>query len=591
MSGFLNVFNWLRRNPFGLSGRWLARLALLTLALGWSGNMLHAVGALTTVDASTVAKLTLDSLVQTFQLFTLGATVPAGKSNWLLTIARACGAVVAGTTVLTLLAGAFRRDVSAWLIRRMKHHTILCGLGERNKSLAADLARRSPGRAVAIDVDAGRSTSDFCAANGIRLIGGNAREKETLRLTNPTTASHAVIVTGQDERNLSIARTLMDLASHAPDGPPLSVFVAIDDLALADQIATNQAFTRPTSARDIEVTAFSMSKLAARDLLARAPMIDLVHAAGQDRLRVGMVGICDTQVEILLQILRLSPGPGVAAPHFDIFVGDVEDAQSRLAARSRRLIEMLRGEDDARRDWAGTIVLHRLPARAVCPDDDQLDARLSEMTVWIVAHEGQDKTALAAIQLRQDLARRRSRVPIFAHLPLTSSLDAVLESGPDAITPFGRVASVCRLDFFFGDREARARALHAFHQSRNAAATAAAAAWKELPETFRQSNRRAVDHLDVKERLARHLTGEPLLDKALASRPDLLDQFAAMEHNSWRLDRELDGWRHGETRDDVARRHPDLVPFAELSEDVREANRLIVRKLASFQAEQQRTPS
>ncbi|MEO8095347.1 MAG: RyR domain-containing protein, partial [Pseudolysinimonas sp.] len=46
-----------------------------------------------------------------------------------------------------------------------------------------------------------------------------------------------------------------------------------------------------------------------------------------------------------------------------------------------------------------------------------------------------------------------------------------------------------------------------------------------------------------------------------------------LEHASWRAHLDGNGWRHGAVRDDAARRHPDLLPWDELTDEARAKTR------------------
>src|SRR3954452_19300308 len=46
----------------------------------------------------------------------------------------------------------------------------------------------------------------------------------------------------------------------------------------------------------------------------------------------------------------------------------------------------------------------------------------------------------------------------------------------------------------------------------------------------------------------------------------LTEQLAENAHEVWAAERIAQGWVHGPCRDDAAKRHPCLVPYADLSE-------------------------
>ena len=44
----------------------------------------------------------------------------------------------------------------------------------------------------------------------------------------------------------------------------------------------------------------------------------------------------------------------------------------------------------------------------------------------------------------------------------------------------------------------------------------------------------------------------------------LADGTPSTQHEAWREQREMEGWRYGETKDAAVKTHPCLVPFADL---------------------------
>jgi len=56
----------------------------------------------------------------------------------------------------------------------------------------------------------------------------------------------------------------------------------------------------------------------------------------------------------------------------------------------------------------------------------------------------------------------------------------------------------------------------------------------------------------------------------------LLERLAENAHDLWALQRIKDGWRLGPRRDDAAKIHPCLVPYADLPDSEREYDRIAV---------------
>jgi hypothetical protein len=56
----------------------------------------------------------------------------------------------------------------------------------------------------------------------------------------------------------------------------------------------------------------------------------------------------------------------------------------------------------------------------------------------------------------------------------------------------------------------------------------------------------------------------------------VVERLAQNVHDAWARERLADGWRWGPARDDAGRRHPSLVPYAELPDEERKYDRITV---------------
>ena len=54
---------------------------------------------------------------------------------------------------------------------------------------------------------------------------------------------------------------------------------------------------------------------------------------------------------------------------------------------------------------------------------------------------------------------------------------------------------------------------------------------------------------------------------------DQLELLARMEHDRWWADRVLDGWTLNALRDNKRKHHPNLVPYDELTEPIKQLDR------------------
>ena len=67
------------------------------------------------------------------------------------------------------------------------------------------------------------------------------------------------------------------------------------------------------------------------------------------------------------------------------------------------------------------------------------------------------------------------------------------------------------------------------------------------------------------------------MDTSAVRLPDalgaLIERLAENAHDVWARRKRADGWTYGPNVDEATRKHPDLLPYAELAEDKKEYDR------------------
>ena len=110
--------------------------------------------------------------------------------------------------------------------------------------------------------------------------------------------------------------------------------------------------------------------------------------------------------------------------------------------------------------------------------------------------------------------------------------------------------------------------------------------WEQLDGEIRDMNRQQADHIAVKLRALgfRIVPDNSGAAAAFQISDDEIETLAITEHQRWAASRRLTGWRHGATRDNTNKLHPDLVPWDDLDEATREYDREPVRNLPELLA-------
>ncbi len=117
----------------------------------------------------------------------------------------------------------------------------------------------------------------------------------------------------------------------------------------------------------------------------------------------------------------------------------------------------------------------------------------------------------------------------------------------------------------------------------------AQAEWDELLPDLKNSNLSLIDHIEEKLRSVglkiRKVKGNPIiLDFTLKEYRELVEKMAEMEHGRWNVERMLSGWTLGE-KDTLNRKSPYLVPWTELSEEIKEYDRRPMRDIPKMLGE------
>jgi len=353
--------------------------------------------------------------------------------------------------------------------------------------------------------------------------------------------------------------------------------------------------THPTanlSSKAVETRPFDLAANAARLLLERPEFgriwrmcVGGVAPALQPHLV--MAGLGELGMQIIARAVQTTfalPGCRLAVTILD---QQGEASAAALEARypgMRKLIDwqfiqtVFEAEDPAAWPQVWTAVeqtLHKRPR--------------TETTVAVVVALKEDKDSLhTALQMRERLDKLgRAGAPVFVRLrqrhelgQFAASLDGV-ESILDRLTPFGDLGELTSTDVLIGaDQDDLAHAVHDTYRAGKPRAEANRP-WNELAERFKESNRASADHIPVKLAAAgMRLTDNP--GRAVALTKAEIETMSEVEHYRWMMERQAMGWTkapRGSKPDAVARRSPDLVPWAELADADREKDRDIVRTM------------
>lgn len=513
------------------------------------------------------------------------------KDNWALLWAQILAPAASFTLIVRVGVELFANGISRWRTRTLTRHLVVCGLGEQGSTFAENARKADPSQSVvAIELAPTEGHVSFCSRHGIRLVAGDCRDAKTLEAAGLRGAATLIVATPDDNKNLETAVTARRLVgAQAAFRQDLQAYVAIRDLNLWREFSRSDSVRR--IAPNFDLRLFSLPVLAARKFFWNEPLYSYADWRGQKRIHAVFFGFDEYAANILIQMLHCCVYKSFAPSAATIFVRGAAEERDKF---SRNFPEIMRDDPDI--GLVGAVRFQEFDFTRE-PLDDALMAdieRADGVTAVFVCEKSDDKALSAAVMVSDAMGRHgRWKAPVYVRM---NSGEGGIEffvapdearTFADIIMPFGTKLDLCDTALIDGELEKAAKRIHdTYIETRKKRDTLtqprereeSARSWGQLRETYRQSNRRAADH--VKAKLASAGCFVPsgfrlsALDNLSLTTPEALaEAMAELEHRSWCAGLRIDGWRAGRRRDNARRFHDNLVPYGRLSESVKAYDR------------------
>lgn len=542
----------------------LGALAVVVVALGFWGLSL-AQSRVGTPDPVTTR------WYRTLQLFVLeGGDVP-GPLPWQLEVARVMAPLLSAYTVLLAVAATFGEQLDGWRLRRIRGHVVVVGLGALGTTLCHDLVHQGR-RVVGVDL---RDTGPSLRGTGVLVVRGDARREAVLRRAGVLRADRLVVACGDDDVTVEVVATARAVAGARRTPDALRCVGVLRDPGFWTVLVCQEMDREPSASVEVD---FVDPLAAGAAMLVR----DRSRGHGAAAPRVTITGDGEVAAAVLLALARcvdLDSGSG-GRPRV---VLDAGAAWLEQMVRSHRELDRLHLAIEGA--GAGRQV-EGLGDRATArPGGEVRTSAPDERRAVVYVCDDDDRSALTrALTLSRTIVGDRQLVLVRRRV--TSVVALLARTGPEGpqLMTAGLLEMACRPELLLGGTtELLARALHAEYVEQRTEEgrgdDPAARPWETLAESLRASNRAHAGELAAGLRSVGRGVG-PL---GPASGSDSLDEaevevLAQQEHRRWVAERRAAGWRPG-PRDPVRRTTPYLVPWEELSDEVRDYDRLFVRRL------------
>lgn len=503
--------------------------------------------------------------LQTLQLFVLNVS-PEKLTNWAVWVA----AFVAPFATLGAGITAFRRGIvrrwHIWQLGRQPAHDLFLGGGDTAAAIAAQRMKARVGRAqpliVGLDL-AGESALERtlrAARHEGYVLEGDALVQSALSAANAAAATHVWITSGDDHRNVVIAKqVLLAQRNTGRRSPRPQVLINLVDPHLIR--AHKAVFGDLLEGSNVEF--FSMPRLAARALLTSHPPAIRgdgaeVHIAivGASRLAAALVVhaaqhcVFHEQPANCVRITLI--GAGAVALRDSLYRQvPVLDPSVPKTPALEPLLPVAR------------LVAHECDEAELTPSAWETLQAGAPFSVIYVCTERDLRSVIAAARL----ATLRDAVRVGDQASAAFIITCLQQPGIDSVlSPASGVPPAGSYTFNIHRKciqphdaypgaaaDARAELVHdAYLGSSEAELTPgqlerAHQEWAKLSEEFRWSSRLSADHIDIKLQLLgipRHCSADERATRAAAAlrEPRNLEAMMRLEHRRFVTERLLDGW-------------------------------------------------
>jgi hypothetical protein len=518
----------------------------------------------------------LDLLYYDAQLFVLSSPpIDNGRDfPLLLQIARFAAPAVSLYAVVEAGRRLFASELARLRTRRSRAHDVVCGDSPVAYALTARLVRE--GRRV---VRVGLHDDSDTGYRHPPFVQGDPANLDVLRTAGVPHARSLYACTTNGTVNLQIALALAEAPWRRRTA--LEVHVQIDDSELCLALQARRLGQPPSPA--LQVNFFSADELAARTLLTTQPPPVI-----EDRpARLMVIGASWFGLALIVELAR----------HWRL-----------VDPRRQRPVELVLVDREA---GAAIDRLHRrypflaATCRFVSHQRDigkLLDGDLPDEPPDRVYLCGDDEEAALKLALTMDHFWHRGPRSLVVRLTRLGLLDKAFH-GPDDDRLLDDVSGTLHMfdavragsDPHLVEDSLVERLGRGIHESYLADrlrdgvpwnSSRAMRHWTELSEDLKANNRDQA--ADVGRKL--RAIGCALAPSPIWGQPEVLDDVAVemlarMEQERWCVYLRRRGWRYGPRRDEVGRRHPDLVEWEELSEPSREQNLATIRRMPDYLAE------
>ena len=493
----------------------------------------------------------------------------------LLQAARFTAPVTAIVAIVFTLFAIFKEHVKRLKISFLRNHVVIIGLGTKGRNIMID-SRKNKEKVLVVEQDPLNPNLASLRPRRCLFLEGNATNINVLIKARITRAKKVYLMMGDDSQQVQVCILIYDLLNESEGGRenPLE---CIMHLLNHDYLSILKKHSLVRNTKDgLSLNVFNLYENSARGLFKDHPP-DRTGISEKSNRYVQLIIFGFGQAGEALALQYGLTGHYLnrkqTMPRMVVFD---RHAREKIAAFKKKYPSFTTYCDISMETTEASSP-QLIPALETYLEDP--DA----LNTIVFCFDNKINNLMLGLQI-DALKPADPKLPfqVFIRTGDNDSLDAISRN----LKPYGLPSRVCTLDAISGcDLDKMAQAVHDdYLKTRKKTAgfpsQASDVEWEELSEEFKDSNRKAADHMEVKMRSIGCeivLKKDPRAETEIS--PKELELLAELEHYRWNAERSLAGWTYDSVKSNKTRTTPYLVNWEDLPSDIQDYDRNAVANI------------
>ena len=467
-----------------------------------------------------------------------------------------------------------RREFKSLLLKFYKNHIVVTSLNDKSRYLIKDLLKNGEKVIVLAGIENPHKL-DLVEKDGAVIIEGDITNSKFLKNIAAQKAKYFVFLEDDDEKNISNAISVYNYLVESGMDKKQTIFTHVaDDIKLSELIELNffEEFTTVNEInKNCEIRIFSMNERTSRVLFNKhsPDIFTPVTSSEIPQLRAAIFGSGNSAQSMVIRLARLGhyanfkkmkitlfhEGDSIVKKLLQNFPGIPELIKFENIDEPLELFDIEKFDELNKEQRFDVIYL-------LCENDSLSSGVLKKLTK---TDSPENINVVLTLTNPKGIISKWYKADLIDNVNLykfniieeSFTKEALISEKIDEL------AKIIHQDYL--NKLKKRNPGKPSHQD-----------WEFLPIDFKNQNREQADHIYIKIRAAGCKAVNISDDKAefkFENNLELVEILAVMEHNRWWAHMILSGWKFGKYRDDKKKIHPYLIPYEELTEEIKQYDR------------------